>query len=214
MARFNVGSKYPFIKVRFSHNGHPLFWGLYLPWEHTLDSIEVVMLDCVEQHRVPNEWDPAPVPMLIYDGFVFKGPDFEGKPTIWHNQYPHASYGQVSDAADRLVRLHITDTEEIRKVLDSDRTYEMNAALPYLDSLMHGIYTLEHSDPSEVEDVFTKIQKLTDFATQVRVAIQEASGRTIIADKLTYGPTKKWLKGNYKSRFTDDSSEDSHFTTD
>lgn len=214
MARFNVGSKYPFIKVHFSLNGNPAFWGMYLPWEHKLESIELVMLECTEHHKVPSEWDPKPEPALDYDGFIFKGPDFEGKPTVWHNQYPRASYGQVSDAADRIVSLHIEDIEEIRKALDSGRTYELDAAFPFLDRILHGVYTLEHTDPSEIEDLFVKVQNLADFATQVRIAIQDASGRAVVTDKLTYGPTKKWLKGNYQSRFADESGEDSHFTID
>ncbi len=56
--------------------------------------IFVEKLTVTEHHKV--SWDQDPKDEKKYDGFVLTREDG----TIWHNQFPYASYGQTSSTAD------------------------------------------------------------------------------------------------------------------
>lgn len=58
-------------------------------------SIELFKLKVTEHHKVA--WDVDPNGERRYSGFILSTE--EGG--VWYNQYPMASYGQVSDVADR-----------------------------------------------------------------------------------------------------------------
>jgi hypothetical protein len=87
--RFEINEQVPFIRENFEA-GRPRFGNLYLPWEDKLLSLEIIMLTCVEHHKVPYDHDPED--KLDCDGYVFV--DVSGK--RYYNQYPKASYGQIS----------------------------------------------------------------------------------------------------------------------
>ena len=83
---FNYG---PGKEVWFNHRPFA-FAGTYYPL-----SIELFKLKVIEHHKVA--WNINPYGERRYDGFILSTE--EGG--IWYNQYPVASYGQVSDVADR-----------------------------------------------------------------------------------------------------------------
>lgn len=72
-------------------------------------------LTVTEHHKVP--WDQDPKGELKYDGFVLK----DSKGRIWHNQYPKASYGQISDQGDRTFYLPYWKAEAEDK--ENDKAY-------------------------------------------------------------------------------------------
>lgn len=105
--RFNVGEVEYFINVDYKMN-ELRFGNMYIPWLDTLNGFHVLKLTCAEHHMVP--WDQDPKEEKKYDGYVFK--DDEG--TSWHNQYPRASYGQITDAADWIVRRTVVSSDKLR----------------------------------------------------------------------------------------------------
>lgn len=109
-------------------NRIPFMNSIYCPWDTGLQLKEMlaVPMTVVEHHKVP--WDQEPDGENKYDGFIC----VDDTGNRWASQWPHASYGQVSDAADRFfTRIHPEDTdyenlsnvelavfEDIREVLD------------------------------------------------------------------------------------------------
>lgn len=63
-----------------------------VPQLFKIQSMRFFDLTVTEHHKVPGEWSDE----KEYDGFI--ATDKNGN--IWHNQYPRASYGQLSDSAD------------------------------------------------------------------------------------------------------------------
>ncbi|BCG50189.1 hypothetical protein [Ralstonia phage RP13] len=218
--RFNVGQKIPFVTIQFERaNGVKEmtgFSGLYQPWDHKLINIHVVMLECKEHHKVPNYWDNSTPPKLDCDGFIFT--DDEG--TRWLNQYPRASYGQTTDTADRVVSREFPEGTDYKAVLNSDTVCEMELGLHRLGQIHHGIFELEKSrldvihHPNKysktAEEIAAMIIQLQEFSKQVQEAIEKVAGQKIVIDKLTYGPTKKWLEGHYHPRFKSEDQAESH----
>jgi hypothetical protein len=94
--RFSVGQK--LVVLNYVLNGRTSMFSnpVYRPWSDKLDEIKISTLTVDSQHDVPSSFDPSGP--KDYVGFLLK--DTAGQ--IWSNQYPHASYGQVSDAADWL----------------------------------------------------------------------------------------------------------------
>lgn len=72
-------------------------------------------LTVTEHHRVPDYW--LPLGEKTCDGYVLT--DENGK--VFHNQYPMAVYGQVSDFADRWFTAHAADREEAKRLIAADK---------------------------------------------------------------------------------------------
>lgn len=109
-------------------NVSPYGWcGKYMPWEDKLLSLELIKLNCIEHHKVPGDWDDV----LQYDGFIFTG-DKSVQP--FYNQYPRASYGQISCAADNIFKKHIVEKPNSEKEI-----LQYWGLKQYLEELLHGI---------------------------------------------------------------------------
>ena len=77
--------------------------------------IKFIKLTVKEHHRVPSEWADD----LDYDGYILTTDDG----TIYTNQYPRASYGQLSDYGDRVFHIDFRGkTEEDFKVMYENET--------------------------------------------------------------------------------------------
>lgn len=95
--RYTPGEDYLFVYIDYEP-ASPRFGGTYLPWTDKLNSIKIIKVCCEEYHPVRYEFD-ADDAEPKYQGFIFR--DEEG--TVYHNQYPRASYGQIDDSADRML---------------------------------------------------------------------------------------------------------------
>lgn len=95
--RFQIGQTYVFTKLVFKR-GFDRFGNAYLPWADSDLKILVQVLKCEEHHKVPAHYREEEGPTC--DGFIFRNVDDS---TIWYNQYPRASYGQMDDSYDRKV---------------------------------------------------------------------------------------------------------------
>lgn len=73
---------------RFS-TSPPFIWGD----AETPAAIHFVKLTVTAHHRVPGDWDDE----IKYDGYEL----VDDKGQVYTNQYPRASYGQLSDEGDR-----------------------------------------------------------------------------------------------------------------
>ncbi len=99
--RYEVNQFYPFIffhgKYREDQPENDPFIMSYTG-DKLIERVELKVLKCVEHHKVRGEFDEKNAEPK-FDGFVFL--DQEG--LRWHNQYPSASYGQLSDGGDGVV---------------------------------------------------------------------------------------------------------------
>lgn len=122
--------------VNFAYPGN-ITLGLYSPPLLRNDlmptKINFVELEVTEHHRVPNSWGAADDKSC--DGYLLKTSDG----VEFANQYPSASYGQISDAADRRFHKHIESIEQLEK----GEPYEYNLLSDTLSLIYKGIDDLE-----------------------------------------------------------------------
>ncbi|MCX8795898.1 hypothetical protein [Vibrio parahaemolyticus] len=113
MSRFEPGKKYLFMRHQFvslDKNGKPngtLFYTSML--DQPLISTEFVVLTCKEEHEVPIDYSNTKS-----TGYTFSN---EEENVIFNNQYPSASYGQLSTAGDYIVKALVTDDSGERSLL-------------------------------------------------------------------------------------------------
>lgn len=156
--RYEKGQKVPFIEIDFTATS-PRFKATYFPWMDTLNSITIKMMDCVEHHKVPGEWDDEPK----YDGFIFKDQD----ETTWNNQYPRAAYGQIDDSQNWFVR---------RVDQDARKMYRMQDLKHYLEAAYTGVQSLKKEEmQAEAQSlqafIDTLIEKVkTELKLEVKVS--------------------------------------------
>lgn len=72
-------------------------WLPFLPWEHTLLSIDVKTMVVKQHHWVPGTWDNDPK----YHGFLLQE---EGQEALWRNQYPQAIFSNNQDHDNYQIR--------------------------------------------------------------------------------------------------------------
>ena len=76
--------------------------------------IKFIKLTIKEHHKVPGDYDEE----IKYDGYILAADDG----TIFTNQYPRASYGQVSDRGDRIFHIDFRGKteEDFKKMFDNE----------------------------------------------------------------------------------------------
>ena len=98
MTRYTVGEELFVIHFTISNTRSGVLFQSPLRFQYdNVSNVTIKKLVVTEHHRVLTEWDKDDAEPSC-DGFVLK----DEENAIWHNQYPKASYGQVSDAADRM----------------------------------------------------------------------------------------------------------------
>lgn len=153
--RFEVGQKHPFIFVRFQFsngrsNNNGLIPRTYLPWEHKLLRIDIFELESMEEHQSPVEYseDGATAP-----GYVLR--DQNGK--VWHNQYPQAHFGQISDKANWIAHRHFESRDEIRTAVDEGGHILSGVCLKnYVTDVAFGIHELRELKRLDLADQLQK----------------------------------------------------------
>lgn len=96
--RYQVGKNYVFTSMVFAEVNRGL-WSLFKPWEDKISEMNVFELKCVEHHKVSDGYSED----KQHDGFIFELVHTNTNlpvGTRFDNQYPHASYGQLSTDAD------------------------------------------------------------------------------------------------------------------
>ncbi len=98
--RYQVGEK--LIVVSFQYQGRDLANRFMMPYlhENMIEKIWIKELEVKEHHKVSWEYDIEDKKEC--DGYILAGTD----ETVWYNQYPKASYGQVTAESDLRFQLN------------------------------------------------------------------------------------------------------------
>lgn len=185
--RFEIGQQIPFINVRYHKkpNVEKAFSFLFDPRIHDLDSVEVKILTVKEHHKVPSTYGPKDE--KNYDGFIFTEQINENEEQLWKNQYPTATYGQLSDENDRTVFRHTTHSkEEIERMSYEELKYwteRWHTALDFIANIKRAIvggkrHGLELSPENR--------KLFEDYLLKVQNTIEEATGKKIQYKIATY----------------------------
>lgn len=144
--RYQVGQVLYAVAFCYRH-GDRLVWSVGLPFLYN-DlvplHIKFVKLTVTEHHRVRGDWDDK----IAYDGY--KLVDDSGQE--YTNQYPRASYGQISDEADRVFVLKIDES------FPDDKPFDFYSATSRWWSFEQGL----GSDKVDADFKSTKLRPLRD----------------------------------------------------
>lgn len=179
--RFEIGQQVPFINVKFHDKPDvkPTFQSLFDPRVHELDSIEVKMLTVKEHHKVPSCYEPDGEKK--YDGFIFTEQIDVDKQQIWLNQYPTATYGQISDTNDRTVFRH---TDHTKEQIDEMSHTELDMWTERWCTALHFIATIKRAiDGGEKYGIHLSDEDKVPFYKylhEVQKAIEKVSGKNVV----------------------------------
>lgn len=157
--RFQIGQQIPVIAFGIKGK-HP--FGVLTPLLFDSvqpDVISVKMLTVDEHHKVPNHWETDPEKKDC-DGYICRDP--EG--VIWLNQYPRASYGQLSDNCDREFEYNLNGLDEklVSELIDEEDKYPLRYEMlsVCLDRIMRGIEQLpaDSTKSTELKILLTSIE--------------------------------------------------------
>lgn len=170
--RYPIGSKAFFINVDYTRtNDAPSFGPVYVPWLDKLKKITIIELTSKEHHRVANSHDLDAI--RNHDGFVFER---EGDKTQWHNQFPNATYGQVTDHHDWTVRPNITFAE---RTFQYGSSTEFEDVRRYIERIARCQRRLKEQKAPQFE-----VNKLNLFRIEIEKMLRENHG--IIAQQSHY----------------------------
>lgn len=163
--RYEIGEKYVFLRVRYSAEPDD-YAPLYFPWEHTLEGIDTLLLSCVEHHKVADMWDSKDEKK--HDGFIFL--DSDGNRYL--NQYPTASFGQLSDHENYLVE------SENAQTLDE----EFEDALYRIGMVANALRPVEEESVfhRSVLDIEGAEGPMRDFLQTLIDLTEKTSGRKVV----------------------------------
>lgn len=155
-------------------------------WERDIPvDVKFKKLTVTEHHKVRGEFEEE----LKYDGFILKD-DGDDKFT---NQYPVASYGQISDKGDRVFRLKPKDKESYKDLFinETKRPYEYIL----IEEVYGPIYKfLINEKPEGFEDLEVSLKGIKEMMDK---KFEEAfPGFKLEAKPFTIG--KIVLNGTYK----------------
>lgn len=168
-------------------NNKPVFpFGFLRPYPDQFSITDMFFneLTVVEHHKVSGEWSDE----KEYDGFILK----DAKDRVWYNQYPKASYGQVSDDADGLFSSPLfdemfKDSENSGKKLDWDEacvqfnqthkaTINQYSLIRFMNDLAGGILDENGATKIELHDIWPKIKEIQDRVVE---SFNKATGKKL-----------------------------------
>ena len=126
--RYSVGEE--IYACVFVYSNHISISLPYTPWSNeTPTDIKFIKLTVKEHHKVPGDYDEE----IKYDGYILAADDG----TIFTNQYPRASYGQMSDRGDRIFHIDFRGKteEDFRKMFDNQ------AKVPHEYVIINEVFT-------------------------------------------------------------------------
>ena len=104
----------------------------YLIWSWSNEvptDIKFIKMTVKEHHKVPGQYDEE----IKYDGYILATDDG----ALFTNQYPLASYGQVSDRGDRIFHIDFRGkTQE-----DFNKIFDNQAKVPYEYVMIDEVFT-------------------------------------------------------------------------
>lgn len=167
--RYNVGEVLHTVKlVHERSNPNRCFFKTYIPRGDERDgprpTVETIDLTVEEHHKVP--WEFGTDTDKNYDGYVLK--DAEGN--VWHNQYPRASYGQISTEGDyRFDSVRVIGEPVMDKPLENKAYTETKLLTHFLSELYEGIF--------QREEYCAKNADYKELPVEVQQTIVECTGK-------------------------------------
>jgi hypothetical protein len=165
MARYNVGDKLLTIQFKSERNENEgLCFGPWVSEPHIFNvtenvQFEIVELTVTEHHKVSWEYDTEN--KLDCDGFKL----IDAKNIVWHNQFPKASYGQMTDSQDRIFNRRDELEEEKHNLLFSQYPICTRLVTDFLKFLKQGFNCDNTSIRTVRVNLFLQIEQklLNDF---------------------------------------------------
>jgi hypothetical protein len=160
-------------------------YGFLRPYPNQFDITNIFFneLTVTEHHKVSGEWSDE----KQYDGFILK----DTQDRVWHNQYPRASYGQLSDSNDGLFTTPLFEKLfEETKALDNDLDWN-TACTKFMDQYKSTINQfsltrfMEDLNGGIVDDDTTKVEcheiwpKIEEIQKRVIQTFKETTGKTL-----------------------------------
>ena len=111
------------------------------PYLHTEDpvvKITLVELEVKEHHKVPYEFDTDN--KLDFDGYLLQ----DEKGQLWSNQYPRASYGQISCIGDYRFSRYRPSHDEYTKMADEGGLLECHLLTDFVEEVYRFLDKEEH----------------------------------------------------------------------
>ena len=202
--RFEIGQQIPFINVKYHKkpNIEKSFNFLFDPRIHDLDSINVKLLTVKEHHKVPSTYGPENE--KIYDGFIFTEQINEHEEQLWNNQYPTATYGQLSDENDRSAFRHTTHSkEEIDRMSYEELDMWLERWFTALDFIANIKRAIDGGERYALKLTPEDKKLFEDYLSKVQETIEKVSGKKIEFNIATYKSKEgivTELKGYWKAK--------------
>lgn len=131
--RYSIGEEIYCITFKYSDTINVSTSMIAVVMDGNPDIVVFNKLTVKEHHKVPNRYDLTDT---CNDGYVLE--DENG--IVFHNQYPYADYGQVSDAGDRYFVIDFSNkSEEIIKTI-IDNKYNQPYEFVAISELVANIY--------------------------------------------------------------------------
>ena len=170
--RYNVGET--IYTIFFDIEGRDrldFFW----PYMYNMDQvvkINIVPLIVTKHYKVRGDYDKEDT-VPTYDGYVLK--DMQGN--TWYNQYPRASYGQISDECNQRFFRHMEkgDLETLRV---KNEILESHLLTDVVGRVSRGIKSMEDTP----DDVLYKI--LVDLKQQIEHQLKEEYQKVLVEEQV------------------------------
>lgn len=187
--RYNVGQKVwtiglDLVSKKTGETTYPFSFRAPHPEQYSIAQIFFNELTVTEHHKVPGEWDNE----KKYDGFIL----IDGQNRVWHNQYPRAIYGQLSDSSDDLfttplLKQLLIDNKSkgidagwdglCKQFADIYKTPTHHYSLTrFMDDLAGGILDDDNTINNEREAIWPQLKDIRD---RVVKEFFEATGKTL-----------------------------------
>lgn len=176
--RFTIGQTYVFFAALSSGKHTPrekAYAYIDTNPDNQLLEMKFIRAKCVEHHKV--SWDQDPNGEEKYDGFIFELEDgMRGT-----NQYPHASYGQMSDAGDGqlsiISSMYDKHDKDLDKIIGENIYLEYTLLTRHLSSLESAIYKTKHDgnhyDPARAAKLDARKADIeTELANQLGMGVR------------------------------------------
>lgn len=114
-----------------------------------------------EYHRVPNLHDDKGE--LTCDGYILRATDEKENSRKWLNQYPSASYSQLSDIGDAIFTIDVGEntSEEISKMIDD---WKNPWQFITVERMLEGIVMPKHDAKKIIEDLNSEYPRYSQYA--------------------------------------------------
>lgn len=158
MARYSIGEVLTTIQFKtrydldtFSFDRYEFFTDdtkkMYKP------QFEIIQLTVTEHHKVSSQWDTEN--NLDYDGFKL----VDSRNLVWHNQFPKASYGQVTDTQDQIFKRIDKLPEEKDDPIHLNYPAKTRLVTDYLDFLKRNVNRFDFEQSKRYCDLFERIEQ-------------------------------------------------------